>query len=141
MSTENKVLEAENVEVTEKKGISTKVKIVGIVVAVIAVIVAYFILAEDTVEGVWELYSIEQGTSIMIRDEIFDQTGFREIYNFNADGVLLIEKMGDEIQGAWYEEEDVVYISYGSTSKELQLIDKDTMITQNAGSTVTITRL
>lgn len=144
MSDKSKPDKAIEVEIKEQE---SKIKvnknkvlaIAGIVVILIGLVISFTLSAGNSAQGVWELYSIEQGGNIIAGEDLEVQYGGKVLYNLNSDGSLVVTQLGQEIVGTWSEEENTVFFHYSSSIKELQR-DEDTMILEQNGGVYTFVR-
>lgn len=135
-SQENTV--TDSVEIQKKSNIKV---IVGLAVVVLVLLsaAAFMLLGSSSAKGTWELYSIEQGTSVIEGEDLEVQYGGKVLYNLNDNGVLVVEMLGQDIEGTWSEDGDTVIFHYSSSVKELHR-DGKTMTLEQNGATYTFVK-
>lgn len=145
---QEQVILQSDVEVASALGNNKKI-IIGLVAALV-IVVAVMIAAvqsgggifsvpdtsgvqtDGEVLGTWAITQVIEGTNILEDQDLYDAYGGDVIYNLNEGGRLVISMIGQEFEGEWVQNGDVVEISYNDGVTNLEYTG-DTLIIAGEG--------
>lgn len=91
------------------------------------------------VKGTWELTKMAKGEEVIEGEELTNSYGGVITYEFKGDGILVVDMMGQTVEGTWKESDNNVTIEYNGMKSELKR-DGKTMTLEQSGYVFTFTK-
>jgi hypothetical protein len=87
--------------------------------------------SKSSVQGDWVLLSLEQN-GVVIKDKQLDEMyGGKINYHFEEEGKLVVEMLGQKVEGQWKETGEKVIIKYNELESELTKKDNQLILEQD----------